>query len=82
MRYVEVYRFSSLYLHKKVGTAFAAPTFFVEIIPQTARKVSARVERYVPHYRGDYEFSILTGDTFTFKTVSPLSLCDSPSEAR
>ena len=65
--------FESLYLHKKVGTAFAAPTFFVEIIPQTVRKVSARAEKSVHHYRGDYEFSILTGGTFTFKTVSPRS---------
>ena len=29
-----------------------------------------RVEKNVPHYRGDNEFSILTGGTFTFKTVS------------
>ena len=34
-------------------------------------KVSARVEKNVPHYRGDNEFSILTGCTFTFKTVFP-----------
>ena len=34
-------------------------------------KVSARVEKNVPHYRGDNEFSILTGGTFTFKTVFP-----------
>ena len=39
--------------------------------PQTVWKVSARVEKSVPHYRGDNEFSILTGGTFTFKTVSP-----------
>ena len=39
--------------------------------PQTVLKVSARVEKSVPLYRGDYEFSILTGGTFTFKTVSP-----------
>ena len=26
----------------------------------------------MPLYRGDNEFSILTGGTFTFKTVSPL----------
>ena len=41
--------------------------------PQTVWKVSARVEKSVPLYRGDYEFSILTGGTFTFKTVSPRS---------
>ena len=40
-------------------------------LPQTVLKVSARVEKSVPHYRGDYEFSILGGGTFTFKTVSP-----------
>ena len=39
--------------------------------PQTVLKVSARVEKSVPLYRGDNEFSILTGGTFTFKTVSP-----------
>ena len=39
--------------------------------PQTVWKVSARVVKSVPHYRGDYEFSILTGGTFTFKTVPP-----------
>ena len=39
--------------------------------PQTVWKVSARAEKSVPHCRGDYEFSILTGGTFTFKTVSP-----------
>ena len=38
--------------------------------PQTVLKVSARVEKSVPHYRGDNEFSILAGGTFTFKTVS------------
>ena len=41
--------------------------------PQTVLKVSARVEKYVPHYRGDDEFSILTGGIFTFKTVSPVN---------
>ena len=40
--------------------------------PQTVLKVSARVEKSVPLYRGDNEFSILTGGTFTFKTVSPI----------
>ena len=40
-------------------------------LPQTVLKVSARVEKSVPHYRGDYEFSILGGGNFTFKTVSP-----------
>ncbi len=44
--------------------------------PQTVLKVSARVEKSVPLYRGDNEFSILTGGTFTFKTVSPYrSIC-------
>ena len=37
--------------------------------PQT--KVSARVEKSVPLYRGDNEFSILAEGTFTFKAVSP-----------
>ena len=41
------------------------------VTPQTVLKVSARVEKSVPLYRGDNEFSILTGGTFTFKTVSP-----------
>ena len=40
-------------------------------LPQTVLKVSARVEKYVPHYWSNNEFSILTGGTFTFKTVSP-----------
>ena len=43
--------------------------------PQTVLKVSARVEKSVPHYRGDNEFSILAGGTFTFKTVSPVQIC-------
>jgi len=43
-------------------------------LPQTVLKVSARVEKSVPLYRGGKEFSILTGSTFTFKTVSPLVL--------
>ena len=44
--------------------------------PQTVWKVSARVVKSVPLYRGDNEFSILTGGTFTFKTVSPTtSVC-------
>ena len=44
--------------------------------PQTVRKVSARAEKSVPHYRGDNGFSILTGGTFIFKTVSPTtSVC-------
>ena len=40
--------------------------------PQTISflKVSARVEKYVPPYRGDNEFSILGGGNYTFKTVS------------
>ena len=48
---------------------------------QTVLKVAARVdevvalmksvEKSVPLYRGDNEFSILSGDIFTFKTVSP-----------
>ena len=42
---------------------------------QTVRKVSARAEKSVPHYRGDNGFSILTGGTFTFKTVSPHHKC-------
>ena len=37
-----------------------------------SEKLSARAEKYVPHYRGDNDFSILTGGTFTFKTVSPI----------
>ena len=46
-------------------------SFMCPPLPQTVLKVPARVEKSVPHYRGDYEFSILTGGTFTFKTVSP-----------
>ena len=42
--------------------------------PQTVWKVSARAEKSVPLYRGDYEFSILTGGTFTFRTVSPIRI--------
>ena len=42
---------------------------------QTVLKVSARVERYVPHYWGDYEFSILGGGNYTFKTVSLSGIC-------
>jgi len=44
------------------------------VTPQTVLKVSARVEKSVPLYRGDNEFSILTGGTFTFKTVSPAGM--------
>ena len=40
-------------------------------LPQTVLKVSARVEKSVPLYKGDNDFSILAGGTFTFKTVSP-----------
>ena len=42
--------------------------------PQTVLKVSARAEKSVPLYRGGNEFSILTGGTFTFKTVSPIRI--------
>ena len=38
----------------------------------TALKVPAGAEKSVPLYKGGNEFSILTGDTFTFKTVSPI----------
>ena len=41
--------------------------------PQTVWKVSARAEKSVHHYRGDYEFSILGGGNYTFKTVSPVT---------
>ena len=43
--------------------------------PQTVLKVSTRAEKSVPHYRGDNGFSILTGGTFTFKTVFPTPDC-------
>ena len=47
-------------------------TFTFKIVShQTVWKVSARVEKSVPHYRGDNGFSILGGGTFTFQTVSP-----------
>ena len=49
----------------------AHPHQFTLPPPHTVLKVPARVEKSVPHYRGDYEFSILGGGTFTFKTVSP-----------
>ena len=42
---------------------------------QTVLKVSAIVEKSVPLYRGDNEFSILTGGTFTFKTVPLFGIC-------
>ena len=56
---------------RSVFTMDRAFLFYVPPLPQTVLKVPARVEKSVPHYRGDYEFSILTGGTFTFKTVSP-----------
>ena len=49
--------------------------FLFYVPPQTVRKVSARAEKSVPHYRGDNGFSILTEGTFTFKTVSPTPDC-------
>ena len=53
------------------GTFRVSATSEIALPPQTVLKVSARVEKSVPHYRGDNEFSILAGGTFTFKTVSP-----------
>ena len=41
-------------------------------LPRTVWKVPARAEKSAPLYRGGNEFSILTGGTFTFKTVSPV----------
>ena len=58
--------------------AFAVPSRLFIHPPQTVLKVSARVEKSVPHYRGDYEFSILGGGTFTFKTVSPSRFATAP----
>ena len=46
--------------------------------PQTVWKVSARVVKSVPLYRGDNEFSILGGGTFTLKTVSPSHCVTAP----
>ena len=42
--------------------------------PQTVLKVSARVEKSVPPYRGGNEFSILGDGNYTFKTVSPIRI--------
>ena len=50
---------------------FKASSFTHQASPQTVLKVSARVEKSVPLYRGDNEFSILAVGNFTFKAVSP-----------
>ena len=39
--------------------------------PHTVLEVLARVKKSVPLYKGDNEFSILEGDNYAFKTVSP-----------
>ena len=39
--------------------------------PRLSEKSRREQKSLYPNYRGDYEFSILTGGTFTFKTVSP-----------
>ena len=39
--------------------------------PRLSEKSRRELKSLYPHYRGDNEFSILTGGTFTFKTVSP-----------
>ena len=70
--------FESLYLHKKVGTAFAAPTFFVEIIPQTLRKVSARVEKYVLHYRATTNFQSSLGTLLLLRQSPPCRFATAP----
>ena len=64
------------------GTFRVSATSEIALPPQTVLKVAARVdevvalmksvEKSVPLYRGDNDFSILTGGTFTFKTVSPI----------
>ena len=72
------------YLHKfnadfsKYARKLCKIAFLVTVAVDclTVLKVSARVEKSVPHYRGDYEFSILAGGTFTFKTVSPCQQTD------
>ena len=50
---------------------FKASSFTHWASPQTVWKVSARVEKSVPIYRGDNEFSILTGGYFYFIRQSP-----------
>ena len=44
------------------------------IAPPDCLKSLDESRKVCTHYRGDYEFSILTVGTFTFKTVSPLVL--------
>ena len=39
--------------------------------PRLSEKSRREQKSLYPNYRGDYEFSILTGGSFTFKTVSP-----------
>ena len=39
--------------------------------PRLSEKSRREQKSLYPHYRGDNGFSILTGGTFTFKTVSP-----------
>ena len=41
--------------------------------PRLSEKSRRELKSLYPLYRGDNEFSILTGGTFTFKTVSPYS---------
>ena len=80
------HRISSISFHLLRARGSNIKVLIISMLPSTAiynpprldliLKVSARVEKYVPPYRGDNGFSILTGGTFTFKTVSPLVVTD------
>ena len=44
--------------------------------PRLSEKSRREQKSLYPNYRGGNEFSILTGGSFTFKTVSPLVVTD------
>ena len=53
------------------GTFRVSATSEIALPLRLSEKSRRELKSLYPHYRGGNEFSILTGSTFTFKTVSP-----------